>query len=155
MRAFTLVATLVLLAAPGCSAPASKGPCEGLVYTDSGLSREQYTPCAKAMVAKLDELWDDLAAIHEKDRSKAERLRACQQCLATCSALTRMWNQAGGSSKLVSMAWDDTDWNRFNYDVDASRTYYLSMCYYGSAVAMPSEMEAIHADARAFVAALR
>ena len=107
------------------------------------------------MVAKLDLLWDDLRSIHDKTLSKADRLRARQHCMATTSELARMWKQAGGSSKLVSMSWADTDWNRFNYNVDASRTYYLSMCYYGAAAPMPSEMEGVHVDARRFVARLR
>jgi hypothetical protein len=148
-------AAFLLLAVAGCSAPALRGPCEGLVYTDAGLTREQYAPCAKAMVARLDTLWDDLQSIHNTTLSKADRLRARQHCLATTSELARMWNQAGGTSKLVSMAWADTDWNRFNYDVDASRTFYLSMCYYGAAAPAPKEMEAVHADARRFVAGLR
>jgi hypothetical protein len=53
------------------------------------------------------------------------------------------------------MAWSDTDWNRFNYNVDASRTFYVSMCYYGAAAPMPTEMESVHVEARRFVAALR
>jgi hypothetical protein len=146
---------LLLLAAAGCSAPVPRGACEGLVYTDAGLTREQYAPCAKAMVAKLDELWEDLQAIHDTKLSKADRLRSRQHCLATTSELARMWKQAGGSSKLVSMAWSDTDWNRFNYNVDASRTFYVSMCYYGAAAPMPTEMESVHVEARRFVAALR
>jgi hypothetical protein len=154
MRVFPAGALLLLVMA-GCSAPSPRGPCEGLVYTDAGLTREQYAPCAKAMVAKLDELWEDLQAIHKKELSKADRLRARQHCLATTSTLARMWNQAGGSSKLVSMAWEDTEWNRFNYDVDASRTFYLSMCYYGAAAPLPSQMESVHVEARRFVASLR
>lgn len=146
---------ILLLAVAGCSAPAPRAPCEGLVYTDAGLTREQYAPCAKAMVAKLDTLWDDLRAIHDKTLSKAERLRARQHCMATTSALARMWKQAGGTSKLVSLGWNDTDLNRFNYNVDASRTFYLSMCYYGAAGPPPSGMDADHAEARRFVAALR
>ena len=146
---------LLLLAIAGCSAPAPRGPCEGLVYAEAGLTREQYAPCAKAMVATLDVLWDDLQSIHNKTLSKADRLRARQHCLATSSELARMWNQAGGTSKLVSMGWADTDWNRFNYDVDASRTFYLSMCYYGGAAPPPSTMEAVHVEARRFAATLR
>jgi hypothetical protein len=146
---------LLLVAIAGCSAPSSRGPCEGLVYTDAGLTGEQYAPCAKAMVAKLDEAWEDLRAIHDKKLSKADRLRARQHCMATTSTLARMWKQAGGSSKLVSMSWVDTDWNRFNYNVDASRTFYVSMCYYGAAAPMPTEMESVHVEARRFVAALR
>ena len=146
---------LLLLAVAGCSAPAPPGPCEGLVYTDAGLTREQYAPCVKAMVARLDVLWDDLRSIHDEKLSKADRLRARQHCLATTSELARMWNQAGGSSKLVSMGWADADWNRFNYDIDASRTFYLSMCYYGAAAPLPSEMESVHVEARRFAAALR
>jgi hypothetical protein len=154
MRGLSAGAVFLIVVA-GCSAPAPRGPCEGLVYTDAGLTREQYAPCAKAMVAKLDVLWEDLQSIHDQTRSKAERLRARQHCLATTSELARMWSQAGGASKLVSMAWADTDWNRFNYDVDAARTFYVSMCYYGAAAPAPKEMEAVHVEARRFVAGLR
>ena len=146
---------LLLLAAAGCSAPAPRGPCEGLVYTDAGLTLEQYAPCAKAMVGKLDALWDDLQAIHDEKQSKTDRLRARQHCMATTSELARMWKQAGGTSKLVSLAWDDTDLNLFNYNVDASRTFYLSMCYYGAAAPMAPRMESVHVDARRFAATLR
>jgi hypothetical protein len=154
MRA-SFASALLVLVAVGCSAQAPRGACEGLVYTDAGLAGEQYAPCAKAMVAKLDEAWEDLRAIHSKELSKADRLRARQHCMATTSALARMWNQAGGTSKLVSMSWADTEWNRFNYNVDASRTFYVSMCYYGAAAPMPTEMESVHVEARRFVAALR
>jgi hypothetical protein len=146
---------LLLLVAAACSAPSPKGPCEGLVYTDAGLDPKQYTPCAKAMVGVLDQLWEDLQAIHDKSLWKADRLRARQQCLARSSQLARMWKAAGGSSKLVSMSWSDTDWNRFNYDVEASREFYLSMCYYGAAAPSPPGMESVHVEARRFVAALR
>jgi len=154
MRLF-LAGVVLQLVVAGCSAPSPRGPCEGLVYTDAGLDPKQYTPCAKAMVGVLDQLWDDLRAIHDKSLSKADRLRARQQCLGRSSQLARMWKQAGGSSKLVSMSWSDTDWNRFNYDVEASRVFYLSMCYYGAAVPAPSRREAVHEHARRFVAALR
>lgn len=154
MRVFPAGA-LLLIALTGCSAPKPRGPCEGLVYTDAGLTREQYAPCAVAMVDRLDELWDDFQAIHDKSLPKADRLRARQRCMATTSELARMWKQAGGSSKLVSMGWADTDWNRFNYNVEASREFYLSMCYYGAAVPAPKQMESVHAEARRFVARFR
>ena len=48
---------ILLLAVAGCSAQSPGAPCEGLVYTDAGLTREQYAPCARAMVATLDDLW--------------------------------------------------------------------------------------------------
>jgi hypothetical protein len=145
---------LLLLVLAGCSAPSSKSPCEGLVYTDVGLTREQYAPCAKAMVAKLDEVWQEVENLHNKDLSKAERMRARQACMSTISELARMWRQAGGTSKLVSMAWDDTELNRFNYNVEASRMTYLMYCYYGGAIPR-SMIEQSHDDASRFAATLR
>ena len=140
----------------GCSAPAPRGPCEGLVYTDAGLTPEQYAPCAKAMVARLDVLWDDLQSIHNKTLSKADRLRARQHCLATTSELARMWNQAGGTSKLVSMAWADTDWNRFNYDVvRVAHVLPVDVLLRRRGAGRRRTIEAVHVEARRFVARLR
>jgi hypothetical protein len=153
MRAIAAGALLVL-AMTGCSASSPKGPCEGLVYTDAGLTREQYAPCAKAMVAKLDDIWQDIETLHNKDLSRAERMRARQSCMGRISQLARMWKQAGGTSKLVSMAWDDRELNRFNYDIDDSRTAYLSYCYYGGAIPR-SMIEPSHDDASRFAATLR
>jgi hypothetical protein len=146
---------LLLLALAGCSAPSPKGPCEGLVYTDAGLTREQYAPCAKAMVAKVDELWQDVQALHDEKRSRSERMRARQHCMATASEAARMWKQAGGTSKLVSLAWYDTDLNHFNYNVMAARESYFVYCYYGTAGPGPPGMEGVHVDARRFAATLR
>jgi hypothetical protein len=94
----SLAGLLILLAAGGCSAPKPKGPCEGLVYTDAGLTREQYAPCATAMVAKLDLLWDDLQALHDKTRSKADRLRARQHCMAAPQRCRRPGRRGSGKA---------------------------------------------------------
>lgn len=150
----TAAGALLVLAMTGCSAPSPKGPCEGLVYTDAGLTREQYAPCARAMVAKLDQIWQHVEALHNKELSKTERLRARQDCMGTISQLARMWKQAGGTGKLMQMRWDDMELNRFNYNVEAARESYLMYCYYGGAIPR-SMIEPSHDDASRFAASLR
>jgi hypothetical protein len=146
---------LLLLAVAGCSAPSPKSPCEGLVYTDAGLTREQYAPCAKAMVAKLDELSRSVEVIFDKDLPKAERLRGRQACLKASSELSRLMARAGGKSKLLELAWDDTALTRFNWNVESARMAYFMYCYYGAVGPEPPRIDPIHEEARRFVATLR
>ena len=116
---------ILLLAVAGCSAQSPGAPCEGLVYTDAGLTREQYAPCARAMVATLDDLWRAVEIIFDKNLSRAERMRGRQACLKASSELSRLMKQAGGADKLYRMSWNDTSLNRFNLDVESARSEYL------------------------------
>jgi len=154
MRVFPAGALLVLAMA-GCSAPSPRGPCEGLVYTDAGLTREQYAPCAKAMVGKLDELSRAVEIIFDKNLSKAERMRGRQTCLKASSDLSRLMGQAGGKSKLLHLEWDDTALTRFNWSVEWARSAYFTYCYYGAVGPEPPRIDPIHEDAKRFVATLR
>jgi hypothetical protein len=151
----SLAGALLLLAVARCSAPAPPGSCEGLVYSDAGLTREQYSPCAAAMVAKLDELWQTVETICDKSLPEAERRRGRQACLRASSELSRLMKQAGGADKLYRMAWDDTDLNRFNLDVETARSEYFMYCYYGAVGPTPDGMKPSHARARQFAATLR
>lgn len=144
-----------MLALAGCSAPAPKSPCEGLVYSDAGLTREQYAPCARAMVAKLDDVWAAVEIIFDKQLTKAERMRGREACLRASSELSRLMKQAGGADKLYRMAWADTALNRFNLDLENARTEYFLFCYYGAVGPAPTDIKSSHAEARRFVAALR
>jgi hypothetical protein len=154
MRVFPAGAILLLIIA-GCSAPAPRASCEGLVYTDAGLTREQYAPCAQAMVAKLDELWGTVETIFDKSLSESDRKRGRQACLRASSELSRLMKQAGGADKLYRMAWDDTDLNRFNLDVETARSEYFMYCYYGAVGPRPKDVTPSHARARDFAATLR
>ena len=154
MRASPAV-VLLLLATAGCAAPSPKGPCEGLVYTDAGLTREQYAPCAKAMAAKLDELSAAVEKIFDKALSKPQRVAARQACLKTSSDLSRLMKQAGGKSKLLQLEWDDRALTLFNWDVESARMAYFTYCYYGAVGPQPPRFDPVHEDARRFVATLR
>jgi hypothetical protein len=146
---------ILALALTGCSAPSSRGPCEGLVYTDAGLTREHYAPCAKAMAGKLDELRAAVEIIFDKDLSKAERTRGRQACLKSSSDLSRLMKQAGGADKLYRMEWNDMALNQFNIDVESARSEYFLYCYYGAVGPRPTQITSSHARAREFAAALR
>lgn len=154
MRVFPAGA-LLLLAVAGCSAPAPRAPCEGLVYSDAGLTREQYAPCAKAMVARLDEMSLAVQTIFDKNLPKTERLRGRQACLKASSDVSRLMKQAGGKSKLLELEWDDTALTRFNWSVESARMAYFTYCYYGAVGPEPPRIDPIHEEARRFAATLR
>lgn len=154
MRA-SLASVLLLLVAAGCSAHAPRGACEGLVYTDAGLTREQYAPCARAIAGKLDELQRTVETIFDENLPESDRRRGRQACLKASSELSRLMKQAGGADKLYRMRWDDTDLSRFNLDVESARSEYFMYCYYGAVGPRPRDITPSHARARDFAATLR
>lgn len=107
------------------------------------------------MVGQLDRMHDALLAIGDAKRSKAERLRARQSCLADSSALARLIREAGGTQKLVSMPWKDAALSQMNYDISAARDVYLMYCYYGESLPGAGTLDTGHADARDILARLR
>jgi len=135
-------------------APARKSPCAGLVYSDAGLTREQYAPCAKAMVVQLDRMHESLAVLGDAAQPKPARVKARQACFAATSALARLTAEAGGPEKLIHMRWEDATLSRFNYDVTAARDVYLMYCYYGLTGPEVAQMDSGHASARIYAAAL-
>jgi hypothetical protein len=138
----------------GSCAPVKKSPCAGLVYSEAGLTREQYAPCAKAMVVQLDHMHEALAVLGDAAQSTPARGKARQACFAASSALARLTAEAGGPEKLISMRWDDATLSRFNYDVSAARNVYLVYCYYGLTRPEVAQIDSNHASARAYAATL-
>lgn len=148
----------------GCAAlcacvEADNSACAGLKYTEAGLGRREYAPCAAAMVRELDRAGDALDAMGDRGRPEKQRVRAKRDCLAATSVLARLVREAGGAQKLMA-SWDDRRLNEFNMAVLSARDHYLSTCYYGpkpfeqAGVAMPGRTGA-HDTARAILAEIR
>lgn len=136
MRRLAVLAPVLLvlpLALTACGPAARKSPCAGLTYTDAGVSREQYGPCARAMVGELDRMHEALRILGDAARPKDERLKAKTACLNANTALVRLIGEAGGTDKLVHMSWADPDLTRFNSELVSARDAYLMYCYYGLA----------------------
>lgn len=136
--------------ASACAPAPPKSPCVGLTYSDAGLTREQYAPCAKAMVGELDRMHEAVKVLGDASLPKETRLKAKGACFAAGGTLTRYMNEAGGTSKLVTMAWADRGLSFFNYDVLAARDAYTMYCYYGLTGPDVVRMDSAHADARRF-----
>lgn len=126
----------------------------GLTYTDAGVSREQYGPCARAMVGELDRMHEALAILGDAGKPKDERLKAKTACFKANTALVRLIGEAGGTDKLVHMAWADGELTRFNYDLVSARDAYLMYCYYGLAGSDVMAVDRSHAAARDVAQAL-
>lgn len=132
----------------GCPAPADQ-PCAGLDYTDAGVTREQYAPCAKAMIRKLDEIWRDTQAAFNYNLSDSERARGRQACLKASSELARLITQAGGTDRLTRLGWADAELSQFNRDIEHARNQYIVACLYGDALGTtPSQIDGSHLEAR-------
>lgn len=142
----------------GC-AEGEKSACAGLEYTEAGIGRREFAPCAAAMVRQLDRAGTAVDTMLDKARPKEERLRAKRDCLAATSALVRLLREAGGTQKLMA-SWDDRRLNEFNMAVMSAKDQYLMACYYGpkpfeqAGVAPPGRPGA-HDTARAILAEIR
>lgn len=152
-RVQAVLAGGLLLALVGCSGPAAK-PCEGLAYTDAGVSREQFASCARAMVAELDEVWADVQTFYNHNLPESERKRARQSCLSNSSDLAHLIDQAGGTDKLTRIEWADEDLSEFNRDIEHARMVYFLYCFQPGVARSPTGMIQQHAEARRFVASL-
>ena len=126
------VAGLAAVLLAGCGAPRSQA-CAGMVYAESGLSRQQFRSCAAAMVQQLDRAHGALTTMADKNQPIAARTGARAKCLAATGDLASLLREAGGSTKLLA-AWSDRRLNKFNWDVIAARDYYTMVCYYGPKV---------------------
>jgi hypothetical protein len=143
-----LAIAALLPSVTGCSAPADQ-PCAGLDYTDAGVTREQYAPCAKAMTRKLDEVWRNTQDAFNYNLSDSERALGRQACLKTSSELARLINQAGGTDRLTRLDWADAELSQFNRDIEHARNQYVVACLYGDALGMtPSQIDGRHLEAR-------
>jgi len=151
-----LIAVL-LIALCGC---ASREPsaCDGLVYKESGLERNEYLPCARAMVDELDRFHRELKTMGDKSLPKQDRRQAHEGCLASNDRLVKLIRQAGGRDKLAYVPWQDAELSRLNMNIIGAQTAYLVNCYYGLRGAETSNLadeEPSHVQARAMLAQLR
>ena len=94
----------------GCS-EAAKGPCDGLVYLESGLPRSQYLPCAREIMAALDQAERGLDAHY--NRNDKDGRRQARSALRQAETLLR---KAGGHQKMLA-GWADEPLNDLNVDL--------------------------------------
>ncbi len=94
----------------GCGALAGeKTACDGLVYTESGLARKEYLPCAGEMMATLDQLdtqIKNMIAGDENARSEAQ---------TSLRKLGSLVQKAGGRNLLEQ--WEDRALTSLNIDI--------------------------------------
>ena len=105
---WSALVTLPLAAA--CGAAGKTTACDGLVYTESGLSRSAYLPCAGEMMSALDRLAAQMEAMlsgEEKARSEAQ---------STLRELRNLVKKAGGQRNMLER-WDDRALTSLNLDI--------------------------------------
>ncbi len=124
-----VVLALAAAALAGCAA-GGRNACDGLVYSDSGLTREQFRPCAAEMVKQLDRAQSAIQVMADKTRTRVARTEARQECLSATADLSRLLRSAGGSRKLLAR-WDDTRLNELSLAVISAEGSYAMVCYYG------------------------
>src|SRR5262245_14211234 len=97
----SIVAGLVLAIAGGACAANVPGAsaCRNLTYTEAGLSRADYMPCAGEMMAALDEVAVQSSAASKGDQAARSK---GQESLGKLKAL---FAEAGGRNLLER--WDD------------------------------------------------
>ncbi|MDP3936985.1 MAG: hypothetical protein Q8R92_02480, partial [Deltaproteobacteria bacterium] len=85
-----LAMALLALTACGRGEVKYKSACEGLEYTEDGLSREAYLPCAGEILAAMDALRPEIeAAINGDDEARKRARRAYRY-------LRKLLTMAGG-----------------------------------------------------------
>lgn len=119
-RALTLCLLPVIAAACRSDVP-SESRCRNLVYTDQGLSRLEYLPCAGEIVGALDELGQQSEAASRGDRQARSDGRA------TLGRVNALMKAAGGRNLLER--WQDrrlTDLNlRISNAVARYEAFYM------------------------------
>lgn len=150
-----LMALALCVAALASCSPAPPSACAGLVYKEYGLSRQEYAPCAKAMVEKLDRMHEVMQVMGDPKQPKEARLDARGDCLRASSELARLIVEAGGTEKLVTMRWDDTALSLFNLDVTSARSAYFMYCFYGLTGPDVMKLDSSHARAKEIAESLR
>ncbi len=153
----TAVFGLLLLGLCGCARRESSA-CQGLVYKESGLGREEYLPCARAMVDELDRYYNELKTMADKSLPMRDRQRGHQGCLAANARLVKLIRQAGGSEKLARVPWEDSALSRVNQDIISAQNVYLMYCFYGVGGMRDSDLgpeDSSHVDARSALAGMR
>jgi len=108
-----LLLFLIVLASLWLSAcsQATSGPCDSLVYVDSGLPRSQYLPCASEIVAALDEAERGLDAHYNKNDENGKR-----QARSALRQAERLLTKAGGHQKMLA-GWADDSLDDLNVDL--------------------------------------
>jgi hypothetical protein len=109
------VISATLSACSGGGVPGDSG-CRNLVYKDSGLSRDEYLPCASEIVASLEEVarLSDLA-------SRGDR-QARVEGRAALSRVNALMREAGGRNLLER--WDDRALTDLNVRISNSVTHF-------------------------------
>lgn len=103
--------------AAGCSeAVPDNSACRNLVYTETGVSRKAYLPCAGEMIAALDELAPQAQAASRGDQ------KARSDGQSTLRKLQALMTAAGGR-KLLDR-WSDTALTDLNLDISNAVTKY-------------------------------
>lgn len=105
-----------------------RSACAGLKYSEAGLERGEFAPCAAAMVRQLDRAEQAVEVMADRSRPESERIRARQACLAASAGLGGLLRQAGGSQKLTA-SWADSRLNEFSRAVLSSKDWYTMACY--------------------------
>ena len=110
-RSFVICAIFIgLPMVAGCGALAGeKTACDGLVYKESGLGREEYLPCAGEMMATLDQLDAQVANMISGDENARAEARASVRKLGS------LMKKAGGRNLLEK--WDDRALTSLNVDI--------------------------------------
>jgi len=93
-----------------------QGPCDGLVYKEYGLDREEYVPCAGEMVATMDRMRPLLEAALAGDRA------ARSEAQGLLRDLSELMEKAGGRNTLER--WQDTSLNDLNLHIWNAYNHY-------------------------------
>ena len=101
-----------------------KAPCDGLVYKEFGLTREEYLPCAGEMIATLDRLNPQIDAMLSGDKG------ARGEALTTLHQLERLMKKAGGRN--MDSDWDDRGLTSLNRKILNAYGPYWACLTYGS-----------------------
>lgn len=113
---FALVCASITAGAACTAVVADTSACRKLEYTDGGVSRAQYLPCAGEMIAALDDLDRQTKAALDGDR----QARADGQ--ATMRRVMALMNAAGGRQLLER--WDDRPLTNLNMNIHNAVTHY-------------------------------
>ncbi len=98
--------------------------CDGLVYKEFGLTREEYLPCAGEMVATLDQLKPQIDAMLSGDKN------ARGEALETLHELERLMKKAGGRN--MDLEWGDRGLTSLNRKIVNAYGPYWSCLTFGS-----------------------
>ena len=99
-----------------CALAGEKTACDGLVYKESGLTRDEYLPCAGEMMATLDQIESQIEKMLDGD----EKARA--EAGASVRKLGSLMKKAGGRDLLEQ--WDDRGLTSLNLDISNAYSHH-------------------------------